>query len=200
MIPTKRATIIACLLPMLAACGSSAPVRYFALEADTATGYELVATEEKPILGVGPLTMPEYLGRSQMVTRGPGAEMIVDDFNRWAEPLDRAIHRIVASNIDSLVDGVAVVAFPYSSMIAVDYRLIGRVDRFDADETGRTILDVQWGIGRPDRTLMVAGRRRHYEVQARSASDPDAIAQAMNDLVNEFSRDVADELKAALQN
>lgn len=195
----EHSLIVACLLPLLAACGSSAPVRYYSLEAITTEGYERVSTEEAPVLGVGPLTMPEYLGRSQIVTRGPGAEMIVDDFNRWAEPLDRAIHRIVASNIDSVVGDVTVVAFPYSSLVAVDYRLVGRVDRFDVDETGRAVLNVQWGIGRKDQPILVPPRRSHYEVQARVAGDADATAQAMNDLVTQFSRDIAQELQAALQ-
>lgn len=194
----KRAITIACLLPLLAACGTSAPVRYYSLEAVT-TEYERVATEGMPIVGAGPLTMPEYLGRSQIVTRGPGAEMIVDDFNRWAEPLDRAIHRIVASNVDSLVSDVTVVAFPYSSLVAVDYRLVGRVDRFDVDETGRAVLNVQWGIGRKNQSILVPPRRSHYEIQARVAGDADATAQAMNQLVTEFSRDIAQQLQAALQ-
>jgi len=50
--------------------------------------------------------IPEYLNRSQSLTRGAGAEMQVDEFNRWAEPLSLSLHRIVSTNVDNLLDSV----------------------------------------------------------------------------------------------
>lgn len=176
-------------------CGTSPPVRYYGLEplpTDTFT------VKESVVVGIGPLRVPEYMTRPQIVTRGRGGtQMMIDDFNRWAEPLDEAIHRVVAANVDSLVSDVTVVAFPYSNLIGVNYRLVGSVDRFDVDTDGRAVLIVQWGVGDSEHVAHIAPRRSRYEAQAGSTGT-DAIVRAMNDTINQFSREIASELEASL--
>ena len=191
-----RLVAIACLLFLIGACGSSPPVRYYNLEAlETDYGHD---TEASPVLGVGPLRLPDYLTRTRIVTRRGDAEMIVDDFHRWAEPVDDALHRIVAINLDSLLDGVIVVAFPYNHLADLSYQVIGQIDRFDADENGRVVLLAQWGIMTPDSDVVVIPRRTRYETQATDPGDYGAIAAAMSEVIAEFSRDLARELEAAL--
>ena len=97
---TIRHIVTLCFL-ILAGCGSSPTVHYYAL--DTIDNRVAQDDEGSAIISVGAFRMPEYLNRSQMVTRGPGAEIIVDEFNRWAEPLDNAMHRVLASNLDVLL-------------------------------------------------------------------------------------------------
>ena len=148
-----RTTAIIGLLLIVAACGSSPPVRYYSLEAIDARydgEVEVVAG-----LGVGPLRMPEYLAKTKIVTRRGGAEMIVDDFNRWAEPVEDEVHRIVAANLDGLLEDTVVVAFPYRHYSDMRGRVVGRIDRFDADQDGRVVLLVQWGIVTDDSDFVV---------------------------------------------
>ena len=144
MFATARSITLCILLTAtIAACGSSPPVQYYALS--TAGGVGSTAQDGAATLGLGPLRMPEYLNRTQFVTRTSGTEMQVDEFNRWAEPLSPSMHRIVAANVDRLRDDLTVIAFPYDAVIRniVDYRLHGDVVRFDADNSGRVVLEVQ---------------------------------------------------------
>jgi uncharacterized lipoprotein YmbA len=194
----NRASIVTALLAyvLLAACGSSPPVRYFALET---IDHEYVRVPaDATTIGIGPIRIPDYLRRSQMVTRGQGAELIVDDYNRWAEGLDEVIHRTIASNVDRLLDSVSVVAYPTTALLNLDYRLVGRIDRFDTDARGRAILDTQWGIATPTGEVLVPGRRTRYQAQVSTSGDPAAIARAMSDTIGQFSRDIAREFNAAL--
>ena len=190
---TVRHLVTLCVL-FMAGCGSSPTVHYYALDsigsrvAEDAPG--------APIIAVGAFRMPEYLNRSQMVRRGPGAEIIVDDFNRWAEPLDDAIHRVLASNLDQLLDRVIVVAFPTSAALNIDYRLTGRFDRFHAGPDGDVVLEVQWGIVAMNGTSHLPPRRVRYQSQAARRDDPGAIAEAMSDVLAQFCRDIASELGA----
>lgn len=199
MLVTVRTFILCVAAALIAtACGSSPPVQYFTLS--TAS----IATPEDPagaaILGLGPMHVPEYLNRSQIVTRGPGAEVSVDEFSHWAEPLDLALHRVVAADVDNLLDGVIVISFPYDAVIRsdVDYRVFGEIDRFDADRSGRVVLDVQWTIAKIGSGLVVPPRRSRYEARAARADDAGSVAEAMNDALREFSRDIADELASVL--
>lgn len=195
MTRTSATILTICTALLLQACGSSPSVRYYGLQ-PIETVYRQSAAE-LPILGIGPLRMPEYLERSQMVTRGEGSEMLVADFHRWAEPLDQAIHRTLASNVDSLVETATVIAFPYNALINVDYRLVGRIERFDADLNGLAVLVVQWTVGESDGTVLLSPRRTRYESRVARPGDPGSNAKAMSDTIAQFSRDIATEFEKA---
>ena len=183
---------------LLLACGSSPQVRWFSLSS-MESAYQPDG-DEAVVLGLGPLRMPEYLNRSQMVTRGAGAELQVDEFNRWAEPFAVAVHRVIAEDVDKLVTGATVIAFPYDSRIRshVDYRLIGDVTRFEADMSGRVVLELQWGISSTDSEIVVKPGRRRYETQVSATGDAAAVADAMNRALGKFARDIAASLEAVL--
>lgn len=180
-----------------AGCGSSPPVHYYGLDPMN-IAYESDAAGS-PILGLGPLRTPEYLSRSQIVMRDGSAEIIIDDYHRWVEPIDQSIHRIVAANVDALINGVAVLAFPYNAAFDLDYQLIGRVEQFDADRTGHAILVVQWSIVGDGKEIIVAPQRDRYESQGTSPHDAASITRAMNDCMAQFSRDVAGVMERVIQ-
>lgn len=197
MLSLRRSMISTGLALLLAACGASLPVRYYGLE-PVAAAYRPDAGAG-PVLALGPLQVPEYLRRPQIVTRGPGAELSVDEFSRWAEPVDEAVHRVLAANVDALVDGLSVLAFPHNSLIEADYRLVGRIDRFDVDETGTAVLAVQWSISDRDRRLVVAPRRSRFEAAGGDPGDKDAVARALSETIEQFSRQIAGTLQSALR-
>ena len=193
MIPMSWKTPAVLLAVILGGCGSSPPVSYYDLEALEA-GY-VAARGTSQTVGVGPLRTPDYLSRSQIVTRRSDSTVFVDDFNRWVEPVDDAIYRIVSENLDSLIDGAVVVAFPYTHIADLDYQLIGRISRFDADQEGTAVMRVQWGIISSREEFLVQPRRARYEAKAARAGDYVALAHAMSEVLQQFSRDVAKSLE-----
>lgn len=173
-------------------CGTSPPVHYYDLEA-LETGY--VSDKEAYLrVGVGPLRTPDYLSRSQIVTRGGDSRVIVDDFNRWVEPVSDAVYRVVAENLDSLIDDAVVVAFPYTHIANLDYQLVGRISRFDAGADGTVVLQIQWSVISAQDEFIVQPRRVRYEAKAARAGDYPALVRAMNEVLQQFSRDVAKSL------
>lgn len=195
----KRTTTLICLTLLagvLVSCGTSPPVKYYSLGSGTAppTADEAGAT----MLAFGPLRVPEYLNRTQMVTRGPGAELDVNEYARWAEPVEEAMHRVAAAHLDSALDGVIVVAYPYLQSLAVDYRLLGQVDRFDADASGNVVLQLQWTVLDKGNVALIPPRRDRYEARASNAADPGSVAGAMNQALDNFSKDVASQLRQAM--
>ena len=200
MYQTARSiTLCAVVSLLIAACGSSPPVRYFALSPMDSVQQQ--DPDDSVTLGVGPLRLPEYLNRSQIVTRGGGSEVEVDEFSRWAEPLTQALHRVVSTDVDNMMNGGMVIAFPLEAVVhnEVDYRLLGEVTRFDADRSGRVVLDIQWGISATTGEAAVVIRRSKYETRAARPDDPAIVVSAMNDALAMFSRDVVSELEVILQ-
>lgn len=182
-----------CGLTMLAGCGASAPIHYYRLDALDLDSP--AASEPRAILAVGPIVLPDYLQRRQLVRRGRGAEMQLDEQNHWAEPLDEAVPRIVAANVDGLAAEVVAVAGA-RGVVRADYRLFATVHRFDTDSAGSTVLVVQWGVTGAERATVVAPRTTRYRAAASPADQPGAVAAAMSDVLAQFSRDVAEALPA----
>lgn len=182
-------TIVICGIGLLAACSSTAPpVRYYRLEAlEWQPGQ---AGDDTAVLTIGPVTFPDYLQRAQLVRRGSGAEMQVDEFNRWAEPLDEAVPRILAANIDGLTPNVVVVPATRRT-VQPHYRLFATVHRLDTDASGHTELAVQWGITDRDGAGVVAPTSSRYQARATPADAADAMADAVSSVLAQFSRDVA---------
>ena len=187
--PRKTALFIIAMLA-LQACGSSPPVRFFALEPMSVEYAQ--DPEDAVVLGLGPLRIADYLKRPQLVTRGDDAELIVDELNRWAEPLGAAIHRTLADNVDGLLDGVAVVGFPDTDTATLDYRVVGRVYRFDVDRSGLAVLEVQWRLEDSDGGDISLPRRERYEARTGQRNDPAAVTAALTNTLGQFSRDIAD--------
>ena len=186
--------VVACaVLAAIAACGSSPPVRYFSLK--PAYQAENRDGTARTLVGIGEIRAPNFRFRSQMVTRGEHGELIVDDFHRWAEPLDHAMHRVVATNVDSLLDDMTVVAFPYDSAHRPAYRVRGTLEQFDVDTTGLAVLIVQWAITDDEDNLVSPTGRSRYEARSDRPGDPAASVAALNELLAAFSRDIADRLR-----
>ena len=187
---------------VLSACSSSSPVRYFSLNPIDSDFRQ--DPDDAVLLGLGPFRMPDYLNRSQIVTRGANAEMQVDEFSRWSEPLSTSLLRIVSADVDNLLEGVVVVIFPYESFVRdqVKYRLVGDINRFEADHQGHIVLEAKWGIADTDGGMAVPVRRNRYQSQATPGNNSNdgtsAVVAAMSEALAQFSRDIASKLEAAL--
>lgn len=193
---TSHCALLACWLAFsVSGCGSSLPVRYFGLEPagpPTAT-----AGEDSVIVGIGPLRFPEYLSKPQIMRRSAGGKIEVYEFDRWVEPVDEAVHRILAINVERAGDNMSVVAFPYD-VIRYEYQVYGSIERFDADSNGLAVLIAQWGIVTEDRQLVVAPHRVTYSAAISGNTEPGAIVRALNDTLEQFGDDIAAHLNAAV--
>lgn len=176
---------------LLGGCASSAPVRYYRLEA---MALEARAPDAgAAVLAIGPVTFPDYLQRTQLVLRGDRAEMQMDELNRWAEPLDEAVPRILAANIGGLAESIVV-----ASTIRPDYRLFATVHRLDADTAGDAVLAVQWGVTGDAGEIVLPPRTSRYHARVIPPGEPGAMAEAISGLLAQWSREIADALPAGL--
>lgn len=188
--------LVACWLSCsVAGCGSSLPVRYFSLE--PAGPPAATVGEDAAIVGIGPLRFPEYLSKPQIMSRSAEGEIKVYEFDRWVEPVDEAVHRILAINVERAADTVRVIAFPYD-VIPYEYQVYGSIERFDADHSGLAVLTAQWGIVTEDRRLVVAPHRVTYRAPVSGNMEPGSIVRALNDTLGQFGDDIATHLNAAV--
>jgi uncharacterized lipoprotein YmbA len=87
--------LVAVLAISLSGCAhDSKPVQFYMLNATSGLvsspqGHQ--ATAQGPVIGLGPIRIPEYLNRPQMVMAVNDNQFLLDEDHRWAERLDQNI-------------------------------------------------------------------------------------------------------------
>ncbi len=77
---------------MLGGCGSTPPSRFYHLDSMTSPGEggQQTGGEEKTIISLGPVRIPDYLDRPQIITSSGDNEFNLSEFDRWAGSLEAA--------------------------------------------------------------------------------------------------------------
>jgi uncharacterized lipoprotein YmbA len=131
----------------LIGCANTSPTRFYVLSPATMSEKEQRPPEAPCVsIGIGPVQIPEYLGRSGIVTRVTPHEVMVGTLNRWAEPLKDNLPRVLAENLSSLLCIKSVLMLPASGASSVDYRIRMEVIRMDGKLGDTAVLDVFWTV------------------------------------------------------
>jgi len=148
------------------------------------------AAEGAPVpvsIGLGPVTLPGYLDRPQIVTRLSDDEISLAEADRWAEPLAANLLRTLEENLAKLLPGSSYVGYPWYAADAPDYAVTLDVRRFEADASGAVVLDAIWRLDRGD--ARVDGGAARIEDQADGPGRAAAVA-AHSRALAELSREI----------
>ena len=182
-----RAAKLAMLPLCLTACGTTARKEFYLLTPTAAV--TAAASAQKPlVISVGPVTMPEYLDRSQIVTRHGESELRLADGQRWAEPLQENFTRVLAEDLRALSGTGRVIIYPDRETAAADYRVTVDVARFDADAQGQVALIAVWTIHDGGKTRVLNSRRAEYRRDAGSGYP--ALVEALSETICQLSEDI----------
>ncbi|MDJ0784692.1 MAG: PqiC family protein [Desulfosarcinaceae bacterium] len=97
-------------------------------------------------IGVGPVYLPTYLDRAQIVTRSGDHTLAVNDFHRWAGPLDEEIQRVLVVSITKALPGAEVLPYPWGRRRNPTHQLGLTVQRFDGQREGAVHLRGVWQL------------------------------------------------------
>jgi uncharacterized lipoprotein YmbA len=172
----------------LGGCATSRAPSYYTL---TPTAIAAPLEGSAVIATIGPFTLPEHLNRPQMVTRTAGAEIKLEEFHRWAEALEGVFVRTLASNVARQLGSDTVFEFPVRGKLDTPNRVQGNVQRFDVDEDGQAILEVQWTLSNRQGKLVGTGIRARYTATASARDDFAARADALSECVAQFAAAIA---------
>ncbi len=141
-------------------------------------------------LGLGPITMPPYLDRPQVVTRIGPNELRLSEIDRWAEPLDSNFAHVLAQDLTLRLGTTRIHPFPWYNATSIDYQVEVAVHRFETDASGRSELAAHWTIidGR-NKSLLDSGDTTI--AQSGTPGDTAANTGALSRTVAEFSDQIA---------
>jgi hypothetical protein len=137
------------LIASLAGCalGSARPDRstFFALAASEPDG-AVPAGSWDAALGLGPVAIPGYLDRPQLVTRVGPNELKLAPVARWAEPLREGIGRALQQDLAAASGARQVALYPWPPTTHVDLAVAVDVLRFEPGARGDIELAARWSV------------------------------------------------------
>ena len=178
------------LAGLLAGCAATQPTSFYTL-APVVEPEVAKRSAEGLVIGLGPITLPQYLDRPDIVTREGANQMRLAEFHKWAEPLEPLLTRTMAEDLYALLDAGDVIPIPQRGDLPLDRVVEVDIGRFDADAAGQVVLDARWRIYQGDSETLLASGRSQVTQQGAPAPDYAAIVAAMSQAVAQVSQEIA---------
>ena len=180
---------------MVGGCASQ-PSRFYLLSAlpNPETASPGTSGQQGPTIGVGPVTLPRYVDRPQIVTRTSPYEIKLAEFDRWAEALDTNFSRVLAENLSLLLPTARVVMSPWPRATPIDYQITVDVTHFLSQVGGDSLLIADWTLFKGEGQEVLTSGRSRFSASP-GGQDYAAIVAAMSQTVVSLSREIATVVK-----
>jgi uncharacterized lipoprotein YmbA len=180
------------MLLALGACVQTPPTRFYVL---SALPEPAAAPQGRGVaVGIGPVTLPQYLNRPQIVTRISSNQLAFAEFDQWGGDLNDNVTRALASNLSNLLTTDRVSLYPWKNEAPIDHQVTIEVLSFEQDVNGSSVLTAYWSIVDPRNNRVKVMRRTSYRdtvVGGGEARPYDAIVASMSRNLEALSRDIA---------
>ena len=186
----RLASILVVFLLVAFGTGCATPAsRFYTLSA----GAPPAAMSSNLSVAVGPVSVPAVVDRPEIVVSTGPNQVRLEEFNRWAAPLQNGIARVVAENLVAML-GTPRVTLSSQSSAEADYRAIIEVQGFDSAPGEAATLDAVWTVRRTRDGKSETGRTTARETV--QGSGYDALAAAHSRALARLSRDIAGGVQA----
>jgi uncharacterized protein len=170
------------------------PSRFFVLtplaDAAPSSGGERVAS-----LGLGPIHLPRYLDRPEIVTRVGPNEVKPALFDYWGGSLRRQFETVLAQNLQTLVHADRIQLYPWYAGAAPTLVVEVDVQRFEPSSDGRVELAARWRVRKGSGLDTLRAGESTFS-RPLSGGDSEAAAVALSGLLEDFSRELAEVILA----
>ncbi len=180
----------------LAGCSGTEPSNYYLLSSLPAPESPIrAAPSDQLAVGVGPVSLPMYLDRPQLVTRASANRLDLNEFDRWAEPVQDMFSRTLAENVSALIGSDLVYVLPRRRTPELDYRVAVEVFRFDRSPEGEVELLARWTITADDDETSLITRRSMIIEPTPPGSEAESVIVALSRAVEDLGREIARDLQ-----
>jgi hypothetical protein len=96
-------------------------------------------------IGLGPIKLPPYLDRPEIVTRMAPNRLELSKEDRWGESVQNGFTSAIERDL-SAQSGASIILFPWYNTVHVDMQVQIDVYRFETDSNGTATLSAKWTI------------------------------------------------------
>ncbi len=151
---------------------------------------------QNAVIGIGPVTMADYLDQSDLVTRTSDNQLLKAEYDRWAGSFKDDFINILAEDIGFLVPTERIYLYPWRGSVTIGYQVALEVIRCDGRLGEAAYLVARWRLfGGPEKVLLKMSRSSIRE----PVTGPDyaALVAAQSRAVAKLSQEIAAAIKAA---
>lgn len=183
---------IATLAVLASACASSPQGKFYTLSAREPQ--ERAQAAESVRISIDSVSVPELVDRPQIVTRIDATQVDIDEFARWADPLEAQITRVLATNLAQSVPGA--LASRNLDWEARDetYRVSVDILSFESAPGSMASIAALWTVRAAKSGEPVSGRSMVHEPT--DGQGYDALVQAHSRALATVSSDIARAIEA----
>jgi uncharacterized lipoprotein YmbA len=194
MIRRIAAVAAAYVLLALGAGCASPPSHLYTLSSAATSTVNVDRTSSPLYVVVGPVSIPAIVDLPQIVVRTSPNQVTVDEFNRWASPLQSNIVHVVAANLITILGTPRVGLFQQSQNTDADYRVAIDVQTFESAPGEAATLSALWTVHRINDGKTESGRTAVREPSPQQGYD--ALVAAHSRALARLSQDIADAIRA----
>ena len=184
------------LIFVLAACSTTPATQFYKLSSLPSGQQENPALfpGENIAIGVGPVELPEFLDRPQIVTRKSQNQLEISEFHRWAASFPRDFSRVLAKNISTLLPTDRVAVYPWGDGFSPTYRVRVDVEQFDGQLGEQVFLRVIWSVLDQEGANELVARKTLIEEPVLT-SDYEGLVAAQSNALATLSREIVEEIR-----
>jgi len=147
-------------------------------------------------VGVGPVTIPSYLDRSEMIVREGQNQIRIDSRHYWGAPLKDEVQRVLGENLARLLRTERVATWPWSKNADIALRVSVQLLQFEPVAGRGVVLVARWQLLSPDaaNTLFV---RQSEIVEPVAAAGPGPQAESMSRALGTLAGEIAAAIRSA---
>ncbi len=138
---------VCALAALFAGCRSPQSHLYTLSSAAATAGKAGESTSNLSVV-VGPVSIPAIVDAPQIAVSVGANQVRLDEFNRWASPLQNNIAHVVADNLVALLGTPRVSLFPQPLSADIDYRVAIDVQTFQSAPGEAATLAAMWIVRR----------------------------------------------------
>ena len=171
------------------------PSRFFSLTSLPRTGQTAQdhAVTNQLILGIGPIKLPGYLDRQQMVTRISQNRFAVAENDRWAEPLEENFSRVLSQNLSILLQTDRIVAYPWVRSQQPTYQV--QVEVLRLEPNAEQVVELWDRLTILDEARKTMSCKESYLTKPVRDNSTEAYVAALSEAVADLRRDMARDLR-----
>jgi uncharacterized protein len=184
---------------LLSGCAESKPARFYVLTPLAAA--KDVTGPAGPAIGVGPVVIPQYLDRPDIVTRSNDNRLDLAEFDQWGGRIGDNITRVLAENLSGLLKTDRVSIYPWTDSSALTAQISVDITQFERDQSGAVTLSAFWTIADAQSGKILRNGRSNIQkaigpAASGAATAYDPIVAAMSEALASLSEEIAAAIKA----
>jgi uncharacterized lipoprotein YmbA len=140
-----------------------------------------------PSILLGPVVLPGYLDRRELVTRLGSNQLRTEELELWAEPLRDSLPRTLQRDLEALLGPGRIQRLPWTGPSPPEMVVSVELRRFERTASGRVELEAHWAIAEGQAERL----RRETRLSLPAGTNTQAAVASLSEVLAGLSREIA---------